>query len=154
MPYFSTLSSLYSTLDEATISQLEQAIILGRVRAFKESLEIFKSIPDQLRHNPVIAIEYAQMLWRQWSLSECSVVLEEALEFAHKNANSVNDHGIYTLLRILKGKLNVFTKGDFTVARDAMREMRIWLAETPINAYGDIEVIKRIQNTQYSFSRY
>lgn len=138
--YYGRLSSLYHTLDAAVIPQLEQAIIYSNVRAFKEALGLFQTLPDESRHHPVIAVEHANMLWRQWSLLDCCKVLKEALEFGYKNASDINDHGVYTLLRIFLGKLHVFTRGDFTQARDSMREVRAWLIQTPIAEYTDPEV--------------
>lgn len=139
-PYYGRLSSLYHTLDAAVIPQLEQAIIYSSVRAFKEALGLFQTFPDESRHHPVITVEHANVLWRQWSLSDCCKVLEEALEFGRSNASDINDHGVYTLLRIVLGKLYVFTKGDFTQARDSMREVRAWLIQTPVAEYTDLEV--------------
>ena len=153
-PLYGLLSSLYHILDTSIIPRLEQAIIYSSIRAFKEASELFQTFPGELCHHPVIAVEHAQMLWRQWSLLDCSKVLEKALEFGHRNARDINDHGIYTLLRIFKGKLNVFTKGDFTLARDSMREVKAWLIETPISEYADIEVGGEIRrfDTHYSFT--
>ena len=145
-PYYGRLSSLYHTLDAAVIPQLEQAIIFSSVRAFKDALGLFQTFPAHSRHHPVIAIEHASMLWRQWSLWDCCKVLEEALDFGCKNASDINDHGIYTLLRIFLGKLYVFNKGDFTQARDSMREVRAWLMETPIADYTDIEVKETVSS--------
>ena len=139
-PYYGRLSSLYHTMDAAVIPQLEKAIIYSSVRAFKEGLRLFQTFPDESRYHPVITIEHANMLWRQWSLSDCCKVLEEALEFGCKDAGDINDHGVYTLLRIFLGKLYVFTKGDFTQARDSMREVRARLVQTPVAEYTDLEV--------------
>lgn len=139
-PYYGRLSSLYHTLDAAVIPQLERAIIYGSVRAFKEALGLFQTFPDESRHHPVTTIEHANMLFRQWSLSDCCRVLEEALEFGCRNASDINDPGVYTLLRITLGKLHVFTKGDFTQARDSMREVKAWLIQTPVAEYTDLKV--------------
>ncbi len=145
-PYYGRLSSLYHTLDAAVISQLEQAIVYSSVRAFKEALGLFQTFPDESRHHPVITVEYANMLWRQWSLSDCCKVLEEALEIGCEIASDINDHGVYTLLRIFLGKLYVFTKGDFTQARDSMQEVRAWLIQTPVAVYTDLEVEETYSN--------
>jgi len=139
-PFYGRLSSLYHTLDAAVIPQLEQAIIYSIVRAFKEALGLFQTFPDESRHHPVIAAEYANMLWRQWSLSDCCEVLEEALDFGCRNASEINDHGIFTLLRIFLGKVYVFRKGDFTQARDSMREVRAWLIQKPVAEYTELQV--------------
>lgn len=138
--YYSRLSPLYHLLDAAVIAQLEQAIIYSSVRAFKDASRLFQTFPDESRYHPIITFEHANMLWRQWSLSDCCKVLEVALEFGRENAIDINDHGVYTLLRIFLGKLCIFTKGDFTRARDSMREVRAWLIQTPVAEYTDLEV--------------
>ena len=142
-PYYGRLSSLYHTLNPAIISQLEQAIIYGEVRAFEKASELLEKLPTECHHHPVIALEHAQILWRKWSLHECRDVLQLALDWSFQNATDYNDRGIYTLLRIFLGKLVVFTKGDFTQARDSMMETRAWLTRVPVSEYSDLEVSKR-----------
>ena len=146
--YYGALCSLYPTLDSSIVPRLEHAVALGRVRAFDQALELFQAISCEVSRNPIIAIEHAQVLWRQWSLLKCSEILEEALEFGRQNIADFNKHGIYSLLRIFKGKLNVFTRGDFTLARDSMREVRSWLAEMSHVKYTDVEVGAKIDIQQ------
>ena len=139
--YYGRYASLYHTLEPSVVPQLEQAILYGDLRAFQLSTELFDKIPKDLKHHPIIALEHAQILWRQWSLLECRKVLEAALAWReHQDTVGVYDHGIYILLRIFLGKLVVFTKGDFTQARDSMKETRTWLTGLPISKYSDIEV--------------
>lgn len=149
-PYYGRFASLYHILDPSIIPQLEQAILYGDVRAFQESSELFEKISKEFKYHPIIALEHAHMLWRQWSLLDCRKVLESALAWGQQNAKDVKDHGIYTLLRVLLGKLVVFTKGDFTQARDSMKEIRTWLARYPISKYSDIEVYEKKAKIQAS----
>ena len=139
-PYYGRLSSLYHALDPAIISQLELAIVYGELRAFDKASEIFEKLPNEFNRDPVIAIEHAQVLWRQWSLHDCRDVLQLALDWNRQNAADFNDPGIHTLLRVFLGKVVVFTKGDFTQARDSMLEIRAWLTEVPVSEYSDLEV--------------
>ena len=138
--YYGRVSSFYHTIEPAIVPQLEQAIVYGEVRAFREASELFEKLPSESHHHPVIAIEHAQVLWRQWALFDCRNALQTAVDWGHENATDFNERGIYTLLRIFLGKLMVFTKGDFTQARDSMKEVRAWLTRVPISEYSDIEV--------------
>ena len=139
-PYYGRLSCLYHTLDPAIISRLEQAIVYGELRAFDKASEIFEKLPADFHHHPVIALEHAQFLWRQWSLHKCRDVLEQALDWSFQNATDFNDRGVDKLLRVFLGKVAVFTKGDFTQARDSMIEIRAWLKRVPMSDYSDLEV--------------
>ena len=94
-----------------------------------------------------ITFEHVNLLWRQWSLSDCCKVMEEALEFGSSNASDINDHRVYTLLRLFLGKLYTFTNGDFTQARDSMREVRAWLIQTPVAECTDLEVEETDSNS-------
>lgn len=67
-PYYDQLSSLYHCLDPALVPQLEQAIVYGEVRAFREASELCEKLLSDFHHHPVIAIEHAQLLWRHWAL--------------------------------------------------------------------------------------
>ena len=55
-PYYGRLSSFYHTLDPAVVPQLEQAIVHGEVRAFREASELFEKLPSESQHHPVVAI--------------------------------------------------------------------------------------------------
>lgn len=137
---YGSLSSQYLTLDPVFIPPLEKAVLLCHVRAFKDALKIFDSFPTELRHHPIVAYEHATAYWYQWSLFDCAKVLQDALSWAEAHATSFSQHGIYTLLRIFAGKLDLFTKADLTRGRDGLREVRAWLVNTEFEKYGDIEV--------------
>lgn len=136
---YGSLSSQYFTLHPVFIPQLEKAILLCHVRAFKEALVIFNSFPFELRHHPIVAYEHAMVYWYQWSLLDCAKVLQDALA-PEARAINFNQYGIYTLLRVFAGKLDLFTKADFRRGRDGIREIRAWLVNTRFETYDDIEV--------------
>lgn len=137
---YGALLLYYDSLDPPTIARLEKAILFCHVRAFKKAAEIFESFSIELRHHPVIAYEHSMVYWCQWSLLSCAKVLQEAFTWAETAAESLDQPGIYTLLRVFAGKVDVFTKADFTKARDSMREIRTWLLNVPYNQYTDIQV--------------
>lgn len=137
---YGTLWSLYDTLDSATISRLENAILYSELRAFKKSLAIFDAFAADLRHHPVIAVEHSMTHWLEWRLLDAAERLEETLDWAEENDEDISAPGIYTLLRIVLAKVEVFTKRDFTKARDSMKELMAWLAKTPVDQYTDVQV--------------
>ncbi|KAL8726743.1 MAG: hypothetical protein Q9166_006538 [cf. Caloplaca sp. 2 TL-2023] len=92
------------------------------------------------RHHPVVAYEEFLVYWAQWKLADSARILEAALSQAHENGKDTESYGLYTLLRIALGKTEVFTKGDFTKARDGMREVRRWLADVTLDQYTDVQI--------------
>lgn len=138
---YGALSSQYGgALDPPNIARLEKAILFCHVRAFEKAAKIFESFPINLRNHPVIVYEHSMVYWLQWSLLDCAKVLQQAFTWAETNAKSLDQPGIYTLLRVVSAKLNVFTKADFTRARDSMREIRAWLLNIPYSQYSEIQV--------------
>ncbi|KAL9119341.1 MAG: hypothetical protein Q9187_004105 [Circinaria calcarea] len=136
---YGTLWSQYDSLDDATISRLERAILYSELRAFKRSRAIYNAFPADLRHHPVVAIEQAMMHWLEWRLLDAAERLEASLHWAQENGKDINTPGIYTLLRIVLAKVEIFTKSDFTKARDSMKELMAWLAKTPVEHYTDVQ---------------
>lgn len=139
---YGSLPSQYDTLDASTTMQLEQAALCCHMRDFQAALSALDAFPAEIRHHPVVAFEHSQVYWLEWSLLDCARILREALTWAEENRADVDEHGIYTLLRACLGKLEVYTRGDFTLARDAMREVNGWLSSISIEQYTDVQVFK------------
>ena len=139
---YGSLSSQYDTLDASTIAQLEQAALCCHMRDFQAALTILESFPVDIRHHPVVAFEHSQVYFLDWSLLDCARVLRDALIWAEENRPDVDEHGIYTLLRLSFGRTQVYNHGDFTFARDAMRKVNGWLSNIPIQQYSEVQVLK------------
>lgn len=139
---YGSLSSQYDTLDASTTAQLEQAALCCHMRDFQAALVILDALPLEIRHHPVVAFEHSQVYWFDWSLLDCARVLREALVWAEENRADYAENGIYTLLRVSFGRMEVYNKGDFTMARDAMREINDWLSNTSIEQYTEVQVFK------------
>ena len=91
---YSTLWSLYNTLDSPTISRLEKAILYSELRTFEQSLAIFYAFPTELKHHPVIAFEHGMTHWRQWRLFDAAERLEGSLEWAEENGKDIIFFGL------------------------------------------------------------
>ena len=139
-PLYGSLTSQYSALPIAVVSLLEKASLYCRVRAFDESHLAFDSIDATIRHHPVVAYEEFLVYWAQWRLTESAQVLEDALTWDQKSHEHTKSYGLYSLLRVTLAKVEVFTKGDFTKARDSMREVKNWLRDVSVDQYSDLQV--------------
>ncbi|KAL8859767.1 MAG: hypothetical protein Q9178_003882 [Gyalolechia marmorata] len=139
-PLYGSLTCQYSALPKAVVPLLEKASLYCRVRAFDESHLAFESIDASIRHHPVVAYEEFLTYWAQWRLAESAQVLEDALTWDQKSNEHTRTYGLHSLLRIALAKAEVFTKGDFTKARDSMREVKNWLRDVSVDQYTDLQV--------------
>lgn len=150
---YGSLSSQYDTLDASTTSQLEQAALCCHMRDFQAALAILEAFPQEIRHHPVVAFEHSQVYWLEWSLLNCARILQEALIWGDENRADFAETGIYTLLRVSYGRTEVYNQGDFTRARDAMREIKSWLSNIPIKQYTEVQVAKQTPTPHRENSR-
>jgi hypothetical protein len=138
--HYGLLPSLYGSLEPTAVTLLEQAALYYRVRAFTESFAIFNAFPPSQLQHPVIALEHSIAHMHRWSLLDCERVLRESLAWGEANAPDFEKPGIYTVLRLGLGAVQIWRRGDLTKARDSMMELRIWLADKPIALYNELEV--------------
>ena len=137
---YGALVSQYDTIPASVVTLLEEAILYRAVRAFVDCQSTFDSIDRDFRHHPIIAYEEYMAYWAQWRLLDSAKVIENALDRAQATGEDIKGFGLYTLLRVALGKAEVFTKGNFTKARDSMREVRSWLRDATFDKYTDVEV--------------
>ena len=147
------LWSQYHTLDPAAIAPLEQAILYCRVRAYDQSKAILDAFPPELKYHPVIAFERYQIYWLDWKLKDCLNVLREATAWAEAHGKVDDASGICTLLRMSLARAEVLVHGDFSKARDSLREIKRWLVNTPIYEYTDVQVSYTVSAFREPFYR-
>ena len=152
--YYGMLSCLYGSLEPAVVGLLEQAVLHYRVRSFTKSLEIFSAFPPSQAHHPVIAYEHSLAHWHRWSLLDGERVLKESLAWGEAHEPESRTPGIYTLLRLWLGAIEMYTRGDFTTARDSMMELRGWLVGKPIVQYTQLEASPNQTLEAYARSNY
>lgn len=143
LPFFErhgNLWSQYHTFDADAIAPLEQGILYCRVRAYDQAKAILNAFPPKLRNHPVIAFERSQTYWLDWKVKACLNVLQEAIVWADAHGKSNHASGIYTLLRVSLARTEVLVDGDFSRARDSLKEIKRWLLKTPIDEYTDVQV--------------
>jgi len=137
---YGSLSSQCNDFNAATIARIEEAAMCCHLRDFQAALQIFDALPLHLSRHPAIVYEHSQVYWLDWSLFKCETVLSERVAWAKEHVPGFSSPGVYTLLRIVLGKIRAFTIGNFTEARDAMKEVKNWLAKVPIQEYTDVQV--------------
>ena len=138
---YGSLVSQYSTIAPSVVALLEEAALYRGARAFASCGSIYDSIDSDYRRHLVVAYEEFLTNWAQWRLLDCAKVLENALHWAETNGKDIRSYGLYTLLRIALGQTEVFTKGNFTMGRNSMREVRRWLKAATVHEYTDVEVL-------------
>lgn len=137
---YGSITSQYATIPSSASTLVEVASLYAQVRAFSQCQAAFESIDPHLRSHPVVAYEQFLAYWAQWRLLDSAKTLEDALTQAQERGANTHEYGVYTLLRISLGKAEVFTKGNFTRARDSMREVRSWLRDVLFDTYTDVQV--------------
>ena len=137
---YGSLSSQYIDLSDTTIVQIEEAAMCCHLRDFPAGLQILDSLPVELSRHPAVVYERSELLWHNWSLTSCEEFLEESLAWAKEHVPNSGKYGIYTLLRLALGRIKAYTMGNFTEARDAIREVKAWLLHVPVKEYTDVQV--------------
>ena len=137
---YSSLLSQLDGLDTATIAKTEAAALCCHLRDFKAAWCIFDALPVQVAQHPLIVYERSQVYWLDWSLYKCEKVLEDGIAWGKDHTTDSANPGIYTLLRIALGRVRAMTRANLTQGRDALREVRRWLLNVPIEDYTDVQV--------------
>lgn len=132
--------SLYDTLDEDTVLKLDRAVLYGNVGAFEDALALIASIAPELQCSGVVSVEHSLILWNQGEYLQAAEILRRAIAFARREGKDVDSHSIHTLIRLLLGHVEYKTEGDFTAARDSMRETREWLQNVAIEKLDDVQI--------------
>ena len=87
-----------------------------------------------------VVYERSQVYWLDWSLYKCEKALEEGISWGKEHTPGSAKLGIYTLLRMALGRVRAMTRGNLTEGRDALREVRLWLLNVPVEEYNDVQV--------------
>lgn len=138
------VSSLYGDLDSTTVLSLERAIYLQCIRAFEGSIAIFEALSATLSYNQVVVLEYFSVLWSQWRIKDAVLLVDHVLEFAEQHDPRYWEPGIYTLLRALRAKADLFHRGSWVKGRESLKEIKRWLYGSVPQEYTDLQVSVRI----------
>lgn len=137
---YAALPSQHDDLDIATIAKIQEAALCRHLRDFQAALCIFDALPVNIAQHPLIVYERSQVYWLDWSLYNCEHVLEEGIAWGKNHTPDSAQPGIYTLLRIALGRVRAMTRGNLTEGRDALKEVRRWLLNVPVEDYTDVQV--------------
>ena len=137
---YASVSSQHDDIDLATMAKIEEAAMCCHLRDFQGALCIFDALPADASQHPSIVYERSQVYWLDWSLYKCEKVLEEGIAWGKDRATDSAKTGIYTLLRMALGTVRAMTRGNLTEGRDALREVRHWLLNVPVEDYTSVQV--------------
>lgn len=136
----SPLSPKYEQFQTPEIPNLDQAVLYGQVRAFKESLAIFESFSSDVKQHPVIAYELSTILYAQGRPKDSANVITETLLHEQQHLHARDFSNIYRFLRLSLAVMEVFSEGSFVRARESLKEIRAWLLFIPIEDYTPLQV--------------
>ena len=138
-PYRGINSSLYSTLDVASVQHLERAIILTDLGAYTEASRIFDQELYSLRLKPVVVLARAELALRQLKHGLLFRTLDEALNNAERDDTDL-DQGEFRLMYLLRGFAILSYKGIKEPPLEEIHRAKEWLRDVPVCEYTDIQV--------------
>lgn len=137
---YSPLSPMYEYFQTPEIPSLDQAVLYGQVRAFKESLAIFDSFSSDTKHHPVIVLELSTILYAQGRPRDSASVIKETLLHDQQPPDAGPRSEIHKALRVWLAVLEILSEGSFVRARESIKEIRAWLLSVPIEDYTPLQV--------------
>lgn len=83
-PYQGINTSLYSSLEVASIQHLERAVILTDLGAYREASHVFDEDLDSCRLIPAVVLARAELALKQFKVGLLFRILDEALAEAEQ----------------------------------------------------------------------
>ncbi|KAF8545047.1 CHAT domain-containing protein [Trichophaea hybrida] len=137
-------SSLYTTLDAASIEALEKAIYLRESGLFASAHQIFDTVLISLKDVPVVAIEHAVVFLKQGMFGKAAKTLESAISQTKEEGIEYRiwkkKSGELPLMKIFLAYLQFYTKGTLTGILEEAEMMIQWLKDVPVEKYTDVQV--------------
>lgn len=139
--FYGVNTSLYTSLSAEHVSDLEQAIYCTMTGQYAAARSLFESRLSSVKAVPVVAIERAELGYRQGRFKEIWEMLEEVLpNLPNKDAEHDMEDAPYRLMRILHALAAIMYKGTVEPAKRETLRVRNWLSDTPIDSYTDVQV--------------
>lgn len=139
--FYGVNTSLYTSLSAEHVSDLEHAIYCTITGQYATARSLFESRLSSVKVVPVVAIERAELAYRQGRYKEIWEILEEVLpDFPNEGTEHDIEDAPYHLMRILHALAAIRYKGIVEPAKREILRVRNWLVDTPIDSYTDIQV--------------
>lgn len=138
-PYQGINTSLYPTLDVASIQYLERAVTLTDLGAYPEAQCLFSEELHSCRLTPVVVLARAELALGQLKYGYLFRILEEALIKAENDCLDV-DRAEFRLMYLLRGFANLSHEGIMEPPLVEIYRAKEWLKDVPVAEYRDIQV--------------
>ena len=137
--YHGINTSLYSTLDLASVRFLERAVILTDLGSYTEAQCLFDRQLYSCRLTPVVVLARAELALRQLKYGLLFRILDEALAEVENNGLDVNK-AEFRLMYLLRAFAILSHKGIKEPPLDEIFRAKEWLKDIPVTEYTDIQV--------------
>lgn len=137
--YFGVNTSLYNTLRPNQIEALERAIYSTTIGDYATAHSIFGGELSRLKNIPVVAIERAELALQQGRYKEIWTTLDYALTDVPSEQSGQGDAS-RRLMSMFRALAALKYKGILEPAKEELRRVREWLADTPVSDYTDVQV--------------
>ncbi|KAH7111195.1 CHAT domain-containing protein [Dactylonectria macrodidyma] len=155
--FYGTNTSLYASLSPEHVDDLEHAVCYTITGQYTAARSLFESRLSSVKAIPVVAIERAELAYRQGRYKEIWETLEEVLPDSPSEGTEPDmEDAPYRLMRILHALAAIRYKGTVEPAKREILRIRKWLADTPIESYTDVQasIIAKYSQTSYFVSIY
>lgn len=138
-PYLGINTSLYPSLEVASIQHLERAVVLTDLGAYREASHILDEDLYSCRLLPAVVLVRAELALRQFKLGLLFRILDEALAEAEKYDLDL-DKAEYRLMYLLRAFAVFSHKGIMEPPLEEIYRAQEWLRGVPVCEYTDIQV--------------
>ena len=144
MLHLGTHTSLYKALPSVLIPVLEDAILMTRLRLYKNAEDIFNHELSPYSHIPVVAIEHAELLLHQY---KCVKILEVLGRVpAPSLPDSEEGRDIQQLIALYRAIIRIQTEAVYEPALEELKRLRQAWAGKSVDEYTDIQVSFEIRS--------
>ena len=138
-PYTGVNTSLYSTLDAQSITQLEQAIALTDYGQYSDAQQIYGKALLSQRLKPVVVLGRAELALKQYKIGELFRICDESLDDASRQ-NMDLEAAAFRLIALMRAFAAYSHKGVCEPAVAESSRAQGWLEDTPVTEYSDLQV--------------
>jgi hypothetical protein len=131
---------MYEFLDYESIALLENAILLGRLGLYDESLSIFENKLSEWMIVPVVVYEKAIVYNSQGKVRDAYTTLSSFLEDSSEDDLNLP---VYRLLALFLGMVEISHRGQIERAVKEINRTRGWLQDVSVTSYTDVQVCLR-----------
>ena len=138
---YGSLTSLYNTLDIASVLLLEKAILYRNIRNFSISLTVFDSFPVSVAVQPAVVVEHTWTLIVQYRFREARTIATKGLSAFRSDSAREKHDGPAILLRAMSAGLDALIEGSMGGCYESLGEIYAWLNNVPLTDFTDVQVL-------------